>query len=377
MSKIKFSLVFLFGLGFAACNAGITEFLDDRIPDPWTKRRKITIDNSAQAETLSNFPVMVRVDSTRIDYANTQDAGQDIQFRASDATTVLSHEIEKWNESGSSYVWVRVPSIAASSSSGYIWMYYGNTKASDGQSATAVWDSNFKGVWHMNATANDVTANGNNGTNAGTVTTVSGIAGDARSLNGTNYINMSGTSIAANVSAITLSAWINKTGTPGGVGIACFSINNGGTPTGTSRMALETTGSTQLNGIGRAPDAAGSGSRATTTGSGGAIPNAATWYLVTAVYNFSGQQLTFYVNGVLQTDNAGSLATWSATTDNTISASAAIGAFDDGTSGFPGIMDEVRFSNTVRSAAWLAADYKSMSDTFLSFSSEEASPGLQ
>lgn len=373
MSKIKFSLVFLLSLGFAACNAGITEFLDDRIPDPWTKRRKITINNSAQAETLSNFPVMVRVDSTRIDYANTQDAGQDIQFRASDATTVLSHEIEKWNESGSSYVWVRVPSIAASSSTGYIWMYYGNTKASDGQSATAVWDSNFKGVWHMNATANDVTANGNTGTNAGTVTTVSGIAGDARSLNGTNYINMSGTSIAANVSAITLSAWINRSGSPGGVGIACFSIHNGGTATGTSRFAFEVTGSSNFNGIGRTNDT-NSGSLATSTNP---FANPNTWYLATLVINYAGNSITFYTNGVKDANSPGAGPGWPSATDNDTSPSAAIGAFDDGTSGFVGTMDEVRFSNTARSAAWLAADYKSMSDTFLSFSSEEASPGLQ
>ncbi len=43
--------------------------------------------------------------------------------------TLLAHEIESWNESGTSYVWVSVPQIDASSGTDYIWMYYGNAAA--------------------------------------------------------------------------------------------------------------------------------------------------------------------------------------------------------------------------------------------------------
>jgi Concanavalin A-like lectin/glucanases superfamily len=229
----------------------------------------------------------------------------------------------------------------------------------------------------MTSSANDVTANANNGTNAGAVTTVSGVAGDARSLNGAQYINLSGTSIAANASAITLSAWINRSGTPGGVGVACFSIHNGGVATGTSRFAFEVTGSTNYNGIGRTNDN-NSGSLTTATNPFAA---ANTWYLATLVINYSANTLTFYNNGAFVNTGSGpnpvGPTPWSATTDNNSSPSAAIGAFDDGTLGFVGMMDEVRFSNSARSAAWLAADYKSMSDTFLSFGAEENSPGFK
>ncbi len=355
------------------CNAAITQFLDDRIPDPWTKRRKITIDNSAQAETLANFPVMVRVDSTRIDYASMQSAGQDIQFRASDGTTTLSHEIEKWNTSGSSYIWVRVPSIAASSSSGYIWMYYGNAATTDTQSATAVWDTSFRGVWHLGALANDSTTNANHGTNVGTVTLATGKSGDARSSDGaTQYINMSGTGMAANLSAVTLSTWVNRAANVAGQGIMCFSINNGGTPTGTSRLAFETTGTTNLNGIIRAPDGAASSSFATTTTP---LLNLNTWYHVTMTVDFTAKRISYYVNGSF--DSISGVLGWVPNvTDATISASAALGAFDDGLVPFRGLTDEMRFSNVVRSAAWIAADYKSTNDTLLSFGAEENSPGL-
>lgn len=105
----------------------------------WGYRRKITFDNSAQTENLTNFPVMVKLDSTRISYANTQDSGQDIRFTDSDGTTLLKYEIEKWDETGTSTVWVKVPQIDASSSTDNIYMYYGNSSVADGQDATNVW----------------------------------------------------------------------------------------------------------------------------------------------------------------------------------------------------------------------------------------------
>jgi hypothetical protein len=210
----------LVAVALSACNGAITKFLDDR---EWSNRRKLAFDNSAQAENLVNFPVLVRLDSSRIDYAKTQDAGQDIRFYDADNTTLLSHEIEKWNEAGSSYVWVKVPQIDAASTSDHIYMYYGNAKAADAQSGTTVWESNFRGVWHLGASASDSTANANNGTNVGAVTLAAGKSGDARSSDGaTQYINMSGTSIAANLGAVTLSAWVNRSANVGGQGLMCF-----------------------------------------------------------------------------------------------------------------------------------------------------------
>ncbi|NIQ81051.1 MAG: DUF2341 domain-containing protein, partial [Anaerolineales bacterium] len=136
----------------------------------WSKRRKITFDNLTQTENLTGFPVLIKLDSTRIDYAQTQDQGQDIRFVDSDDTTLLSHEIEEWNESGISSVWVKVPQIDGSSDTDSIWMYYGNPSATDGQNRNAVWDSNFKGVWHLKESGTgtadefaDSTSNNNHG----------------------------------------------------------------------------------------------------------------------------------------------------------------------------------------------------------------------
>ena len=359
------AFIALAAVALSACNGAITKFLDDR---EWSNRRKLTFDNSAQAENLVNFPVLVRLDASRIDYTKTQDAGQDIRFYDADNTTLLSHEIEKWDEAGTSSVWVKVPQIDAASASDHIYMYYGNARAADAQSATAVWDSNFRGVWHLGATAHDSTANAYNGTNAGAVTLVAGKSGDARSSDGaTQYINMSGTTIAANLSAVTLSLWVNRTANVGGQGLMCFSINNGGVATGTSRLAFEVITTTNLNGIVRAPDGAASASFATTSNP---LANLNTWYQVTMTIDFSGKIITYYVDGSL--NSASAVLGWAPNvTDSTISASAALGAFDDGLVPFRGYTDEIRFSSVVRSAAWIAADYKSTSDSFVSFGAEE------
>ena len=106
-------------------------------------RKTITFDNTdsnigTTSEDLINFPVLVKLDSgADIDYSKTQNSGQDIRFTDSDGT-VLSYEIEEWDETGSSFVWVKIPQIDQNSNTDYIYIYYGNDSASDGQDAENV-----------------------------------------------------------------------------------------------------------------------------------------------------------------------------------------------------------------------------------------------
>ncbi len=109
----------------------------------WLERKKLPFKNADQTESLVDFPVLVVLKDNRIDYAKTLNAGEDLRFIDSDGSTVLSHEIEEWNESGTSYVWVKVPQIDGSSTSDQIWMYYDNTLASDGQVVAGVWDTYY------------------------------------------------------------------------------------------------------------------------------------------------------------------------------------------------------------------------------------------
>jgi hypothetical protein len=181
-------------------------------------RVKVTFDNSAHAENLVNFPVLIRLDNSRVKYFRTQDTGQDIRFVDADDTTVLAHEIEAWNEAGSSYVWVRVPQVDASSSADFIWMYYGNVNAADGQNATGVWNANYRGVWHLREDPEgvapqmrDSTSNASHGTSFGGMTgaqQVPGRIGGALNFDG-NDDYVSG-SIPAAPTQYTYEAWINR-----------------------------------------------------------------------------------------------------------------------------------------------------------------------
>ena len=74
---------------------------------------------------------MKLTDGVNIDYSQTQNNGEDLRFFDANGTA-LSYDIEQWNESGDSYVWVRVPKIDAGSTTDSIWMYYGNAVAPEG-----------------------------------------------------------------------------------------------------------------------------------------------------------------------------------------------------------------------------------------------------
>ncbi len=116
----------------------------------WQNRRKITFDNTASGGNLTDFPVLVSLSSpANIDYAKTMDQGEDLRVLDADGTTVLKYEIEKWNEAGTSTVWVKVPQINSGVNTDYIWMYYNNPGETDAQDAANVWSNGYAGAWHL------------------------------------------------------------------------------------------------------------------------------------------------------------------------------------------------------------------------------------
>ena len=53
---------------------------------------------------------------------------------------------------GTLFAWVRIPTLKVGADT-IIYMYYGNsTITSPTANPTAVWDSNYKGVWHLKET---------------------------------------------------------------------------------------------------------------------------------------------------------------------------------------------------------------------------------
>jgi hypothetical protein len=95
----------------------------------WSYRRPITINNTKNSNTLSNYQVLVTLDTASLISAGKMrsDCG-DIRFTDSDAQTLLSYWIESGCNSANTKIWVKVPSIPASSTK-TIYVYYGNPNA--------------------------------------------------------------------------------------------------------------------------------------------------------------------------------------------------------------------------------------------------------
>ena len=102
----------------------------------------------------------------------------------------LPYEIEQWNPGGTSVVWVLVPQIDAGSTTDFIWMYFGNPAAPDGQNAPGIWSSSYRGVWHL-TNFTDSTGKGHTGTNQGSTTETAPLIGGALHFNGTSSASRS------------------------------------------------------------------------------------------------------------------------------------------------------------------------------------------
>ena len=149
--------------------------------------------------------------------ADAQPDFDDILFTASDGTTKLSHEIEKYNAAtGELVAWVKVPTVSSTVDT-VLYMYYGNGTAGNQQDAANVWDANYKGVWHLKEDPSggapqmkDSTSSPIHGTSNGTMTSGDQVAGKidgSLDFDGSDDLINLGNSTDFDVANVTLSAW--------------------------------------------------------------------------------------------------------------------------------------------------------------------------
>ncbi len=317
----------------------------------WSYKKQITFNNSAQAENLTNFPVLVKLTSSNFDFNNAQSSGADIRFVDSDDITQLSYEIEKWDATNrQAWIWVKVPQIDSSSSTDSIFMYYGNSGAADAQSATSVWNSNYVLVQHLKETSGtttaDSTSNGNNGTKVSATEPnpmSSGQIDGAQSFDGSNdYINMANQLIPSG--NFTISDWFN----PAVFGSTENTLSQG-TAGGTSNIGLRVNSTGNILGLNGGFALTGTTQLSTNT-----------WYYGTLSYDAArNPKSILYLNSQQEaTNNNAAIYTGNAVS---IGASVIPGFF------FNGSIDEARISNTTRSVNWIQAEYLTGIDTFNSY----------
>lgn len=146
--------------------------------------REITIDNTKVDATLSNYPVMVKLDADNFDFSKVLTTGLDIVF--SDASdNLLDFEMDYFDAIEKVAVFhVRVPAVSATVDT-KIKMHYGKVGATDQSNKTGVWDSNYLCVIHLDSNAEDSTGNGKDGTISG-ATETDGLNGRALSFDGSD-----------------------------------------------------------------------------------------------------------------------------------------------------------------------------------------------
>ncbi|HOT45052.1 MAG TPA: DUF2341 domain-containing protein [Spirochaetota bacterium] len=318
------------------------------------------------ANPVAKFPVLVRIneaaspDGVPNIFSIVNDAYTDIRFvdggTYPNLGPYLPYEVERWDKTNKvAEIWVYVNQVDGNSATDNIYMYYGETvqnTVSDGQNANRVFDftagtgNNFVGVWHMSQSPaggagaiKDSTPGAHNGTSAGTMTAsdlVDALVGTGIDFDGVDDVIDCGTGGILNVGTnLTLEAWgyYNSTayawrGFVGRTGAA-----------NTADYSLDMTAGGNFRGW----------ISNNSWDTGVAIPQQQWFHVVFTYTAGTNTPRVLYLNGAsVATSNL------TATINNTVS-------FKIGKNWDPswlGMIDEVRISNTVRSADWIRLSYE-------------------
>ena len=339
----------------------------------FAKGAKFTVAGYAAGKpALSGFPVLVRLQAdspvgfsyTDLLYPST---GADLCF-VDMAGNGLPFEIDTWNASGESLIWVRLPSMTNGTEFVMCW--------GGGTSGKTVCDENpfsgYVGVWHMSeasGTVADASGNGRHAVPTGATNvsvSVSGKIGGARqnatSSSGRVYLqapNYDSISVGA---SFVVSGWFDSKGVPGGdmrLVSRKFAFDENG---GWEVLVKES---------GKSPKVRGGTNAKQVEGTFDPVLKDAGWQFVAVV--FDGTGASTYQNGALV--KSGSIV---AATDN--GKTLGIGSYgggDNTTSFFIGDMDEVRLRPGVpaNAADWVSAEYSSVADAAFLTAGEAESYG--
>ncbi len=327
--------------------------------DNWTRRRPITVDTTQLTGTSEQFPVLVRLSPATLDYGAVKANGEDLRFITLDHTTELPFEIDRFGDNANTEVWVRLPSLAMGVATAF-WVYHGNPDAQPTGSGAATFAGNVS-VHHMGSTFADSTGNGHDGTGLGGagLTPIEGVVGRARDFDGTDdRVQLAGESAFDFTTALSVSAWVRREA----FDVEYQAIVN----KGDSAWRIQRENETNNLGFGWS-DAEGPFQNL----QGNVNINTNTWRHV--AITFDGAVKRTYVDGVLDRDvnNSNAILTNNQPVMFGRNEEATTGGFRE----WNGDIDEVRITGAVRDAAWMKAEFVTVtSSTFVTVGDEEQLP---
>lgn len=312
-------------------------------------KRTITVDHTQCGTADStNFPLLVSISDPTLRTVSNGGSVQsgsafDILFYSDAGSTLLNWEIETYDPVGGSLVaWVQIPTLSHTIDT-VIYMYFGCATISSFQgSPNAAWDANYKGVWHLangeTLISTDSSANGNNGTMSvpPPLPGVGQIDGGMLCVPEFPFRYLStGPSGSLEVSSqVTTECWVEL-----------LDANGSDQP-----IIYYAVPSNFQNGYGLSFDGISLIKFFVERGGGGSVASATisvgSWHHVVGTYD--GSTLSIYLDGALASTS--SISGGLASDSNNI---LQLGGFQ----GFTGSLDEIRISNTARSASWVTASY--------------------
>lgn len=309
----------------------------------WSKKMDINVTGGTSA--LDNFTVFMNVTYD----SDMQTDFDDLRFVNGSCSTSnpeqLFYEIDSKVNSANAYTWVKIPLLVPGNNT--ICMYYGNPSATNGENTTDTWDKYYYGVFHLTNTSGFDSKMKNSVTSVtGTLAIIDGTFGKALNFTGSQYLVGTNFNFSRDIGLTVEVMQMRTTSTS----YAPFVSKYGSTKN--FYFAREGSGAglyTEYGGVnyGTASDRA----------------------------NFTKGYLTFMVNssgnGTFFNDDDMFASTIYGTVSYTAN-SFRIGQDEGGGAYTTGEIDEVRFSLTNRSVAWINRSYRNTDYKTIVFGSEQS-----
>ena len=349
----------------------------------------------APATALTNFPVLVRLAENApigFSYANCPNGGC-IWFTDAENNDI-PFEVDTWNTSGESLVWVSVPSLSSAAS---ITMHWNAAGAPSGLPASSqVWSlAGYIGVWHMNEILEDgagnhytpdssasgwhaYKANESNASYPQSVTTATGVTPNPTPLTGKAMNIAYGSGIhQATAAGFIVPASVTSSTTFNGPGFTFSAILNSQQIANDGRGRIIATGTTyseMFNLTVGSDDIYCMGNNSYHSKQN---PKGGTdWVYASAVFGRgSGNKSFIFADGVNLTGSAGGNPT--GITSHTPTKGIGLGCYANGTYSLTGYLDETRIRNAPSSDEWVAEEYKTVTTAnYVSFGGVQMSDEL-
>ena len=339
----------------------------------FSKKMTVTFAGAQSGTTLTDFPVLVKL-STAINgfsYSDFQlSNGGDLRF-ADASSEPAPPEIDTWNPSGVSTVWVKVPSLTKDTAITACW---GCAEPPE-VAAKDVWDAGYVGVWHLGEDA--LPMKESSGTSSDFATKSGTVVYDAEGAVGgavdfsqattKNYLMAADDDDLDGFADFTVEVWTRQDAfrTDGNYAGMLSKRNSFYNQESYFFYQNNTSGNTK-------PVFAfntNSTSSARASVWAGVLPETGRWTHNAFTRNSGTGGVALYLNGT-------SRGTGTSGKDNVFAGSAPlyIGC-DPAQQSFPGRIDEVRISKVARSAAWVKATHDTIADdAFATYAVEGAGP---